>query len=61
VRNVLELAGVTDVSAKIFSGSKNKLNIARATVKALGEIRQGKKTAVVAEKAEAVSEKINEK
>ncbi len=28
VRNVLELAGVTDVSAKILSGSKNKLNMA---------------------------------
>jgi small subunit ribosomal protein S5 len=39
VRNVLELAGITDVSAKIHSGSKNKLNIARATVKALEMIR----------------------
>ncbi|MEK7582149.1 MAG: 30S ribosomal protein S5 [Patescibacteria group bacterium] len=35
VRNVLDLAGVRDVSAKIFSGSKNKLNNARAAVKAL--------------------------
>lgn len=35
VRNLLELAGVTDVSAKIRSGSKNKLNMARATIKAL--------------------------
>jgi len=35
LRNVLELAGVTDVTAKIHSGSKNKLNIARATIKAL--------------------------
>ncbi len=34
-RAVLELAGVTDVNAKILSGSKNKLNIARATIKAL--------------------------
>lgn len=39
VRNVLELAGITDVSAKIHSGSKNKLNIARATIKALELIR----------------------
>ena len=38
VRNTLELAGITDVSAKIRSGSKNKLNIARATIKALGMI-----------------------
>ena len=43
VRNVLELAGVTDVTAKILSGSKNKLNIARATVKALGDLRAPKK------------------
>ncbi len=35
VRDVLELAGVHDVAGKIFSGSKNKLNIARATVEAL--------------------------
>ncbi|MCR4310965.1 MAG: 30S ribosomal protein S5 [Candidatus Taylorbacteria bacterium] len=35
VRDVLELAGVKDVVGKIFSGSKNKLNIARATVRAL--------------------------
>ncbi|MSU56277.1 MAG: 30S ribosomal protein S5 [Candidatus Taylorbacteria bacterium] len=35
VRSVLELAGITDVNAKIRSGSKNKLNIAQATIKAL--------------------------
>lgn len=35
VRTVLELAGVKDVTAKIFSRSKNKLNNARATVAAL--------------------------
>lgn len=35
MRNILELAGVTDVTAKVNSGSKNKLNIARATVLAL--------------------------
>ena len=37
LRDVLELAGIRDVTGKIFSGSKNKLNIARATVKALSE------------------------
>ena len=52
VRNVLELAGITDVSAKILSGSKNKLNIARATIKALSAIREGKK--VVAVKTDSV-------
>jgi len=38
VRNVLDHAGITDITAKILSRSKNKLNIARATVKALAEI-----------------------
>lgn len=50
VRNVLELAGVTDVSAKIWSGSKNKLNMARATVKALQCLRpRHSKAAPIAE------------
>ena len=35
VRNVLHLAGVTDVSAKILSRSKNKYNNAKATLLAL--------------------------
>ena len=39
VRNALELAGISDVSAKIMSGSKNKLNMARATIKALEQLR----------------------
>ena len=39
VRTVLELAGVKDVTAKIFSRSKNKLNNARAAVKALKDLR----------------------
>lgn len=39
VRNVLELAGVTDVNAKIWSGSKNRLNMARAAVEALRTLR----------------------
>jgi small subunit ribosomal protein S5 len=39
VRDVLLLAGVTDINTKIISGSKNKINIARATVKALGDLK----------------------
>lgn len=39
VRNVLELAGIKNVRAKIQSGSKNKLNNARATIKALQLLR----------------------
>ena len=39
VRSVLELAGITDVNAKIRSGSKNKLNIAQATIQALSTLK----------------------
>ena len=39
VRTVLELAGVKDVTAKLFSRSKNKLNNARAAVEALKELK----------------------
>lgn len=38
VRDVLLLAGVKDVTTKILSGSKNKLNNARATMKALESV-----------------------
>lgn len=38
MRTVLELAGVTDVVTKIFSRTKNKLAIARATAAALRKL-----------------------
>ncbi len=38
VRTVLELGGVKDVTAKLFSRSKNKLNNARAAVEALAKL-----------------------
>lgn len=37
-RTVLELAGVTDITAKILTRSKNKINIARATIIALKKL-----------------------
>ena len=37
-RAILSLAGVNNVTAKFYSGTKNKLNNARATMKALSEI-----------------------
>lgn len=40
VRTVLEFAGITDVTAKIHSRSKNKINNARATVDALKDLRK---------------------
>lgn len=39
VRTIFELAGIKEVSAKILSRSKNKLNIAKATIKALGKLK----------------------
>lgn len=39
VRTVLELGGVSDVVTKIYTRSKNKLTIARATVEALKKLR----------------------
>ncbi|MDO8604351.1 MAG: 30S ribosomal protein S5 [bacterium] len=51
-RNVLELAGIKNVRAKILSGSKNKLNNARATIKALKQLRAKGVAEVVVAKAE---------
>ena len=39
VRSVLELAGVTDVTAKLLSRSKNPINNARAAIEALRSVR----------------------
>lgn len=39
VRPVLELAGITNIIAKVHSGSKNGLNNARATVEALKSLK----------------------
>jgi small subunit ribosomal protein S5 len=48
VRDVLELAGITNVNAKILSGSKNKLNIAKAAIKALAMLKKPIAKAAVA-------------
>jgi small subunit ribosomal protein S5 len=40
IREVLELAGISDINAKILSGSKNKLNMARAAIDALKKVRK---------------------
>ena len=39
VRAICELAGIKNVSSKILSGSKNKLNNARATIEALRKLK----------------------
>lgn len=37
-REILAIAGVKDVTSKVISGSKNKLNTARAVIKALAPV-----------------------
>lgn len=39
VRTVIDLAGIKNINAKILSKSKNKLNNARAAIKALSELK----------------------
>lgn len=39
IRTICEYAGIKDVNAKILSGSKNQLNIARATLNALSMLQ----------------------
>jgi len=38
LRDIIELGGLKDINGKILSGSKNKLNIAKATMKAFEQI-----------------------
>ena len=38
VHDIAKLAGIKDITAKIFSGSKNKLNNAKAVMEALSQI-----------------------
>lgn len=56
LRDVLELAGVKDVNAKVLSPSKNKLNIAQAALKAIQMLKAPKNAPVAKkEKTETVS------
>lgn len=59
IRDILTLAGVTNVSGKVVSGSKNKLNTARATIKALENIST-KHNFSAQPKVEAVAEVVKE-
>lgn len=58
VRNVLHLAGIKDVTAKILSGSKNKLNIARVAVKALATFGEPRKKIVEINKHPVVAPQV---
>ena len=42
VRDIIILGGLKDINAKILSGSKNKLNIAQATIKALASLKKAR-------------------
>lgn len=42
VRAICDLAGIGNISAKILTRSKNKLNIARATIEALKKLKSWK-------------------
>jgi small subunit ribosomal protein S5 len=56
VRNVIELAGIKDVCAKLLSGSKNKINNARVAIRALEKLsRHPRANNIPAIKAPAVS------
>ena len=58
-RTILSLAGLNDVTAKFYSGTKNKLNNARATMKALEQIAYAHGEAPVAvTKIPAVTEPV---
>jgi small subunit ribosomal protein S5 len=43
VRDVVVLAGITDINAKLRSGTKNKLNNAQAAIKALASFKKAKR------------------
>ena len=63
VRDIIKLAGLKDVTGKILSGTKNKLNNAKAVMEALAPIsviysKQVPETVVVPNKEE-VSEKLS--
>jgi small subunit ribosomal protein S5 len=60
-RTILALAGLNNVTAKFYSGTKNKLNNARATMKALQQVAYAHGEAPVAAiKMPAVEEKVIE-
>ena len=50
IRDLIDLGGLNDINAKVISGSKNKLNIAQATVKALDSLKNPKNPKKVIEK-----------
>lgn len=56
VRIICALAGIQDISSKILSQTTNKLNNARATIKALEQLKTKKKVIVTAPKEPVLAE-----
>ncbi len=56
LKSVIELAGIKDVTAKIISPSKNKLNIARAAIMALSAFDKKRHVSHTAESKEVKEE-----
>lgn len=54
-RTIIELAGLDNINAKILSGSKNKLNISKATIKALTNLKKIKDTRTFSTKKEVAT------
>jgi len=58
LKSVIELAGIKDITAKIISPSKNKLNMARAAIMALSAFDKKKHPIVVVEAKKEVKEEV---
>lgn len=54
VRDVIELAGIKEVGAKLRSGTKNKLNNARVAVRALSQLKKPNTPVVAPTKSDVV-------
>ncbi|MEI6396464.1 MAG: 30S ribosomal protein S5 [Candidatus Taylorbacteria bacterium] len=55
-RTVIELAGIKDVCAKLMSGSKNRLNIARVTIAALSQLSKVSRNTLLGKPAKVIAQ-----
>lgn len=60
-RTVIELAGIKDVCAKLMSGSKNRLNIARVAVYALSQLSRQTRNSLLGKPAKVAKPVVAEK
>ena len=57
-RTVIELAGIKDVCAKLMSGSKNRLNIARVTIAALSKLSRVSRNTLLGKPAKVAAKPV---